>query len=47
VGEASGVEKLEHEKITDPVLALMVKKLNVLEEKLNLPKTQFSDLQEK
>jgi serine O-acetyltransferase len=47
VGEASGVEKLEHEKIADPVLALMVKKLNVLEEKLNLPKTQFSDLQEK
>ena len=46
VGEASGVEKLEHEKIADPVLALMVKKLNVLEEKLNLPKTQFSDLQE-
>lgn len=46
VGEAGGVEKLEHEKITDPVLALMVKKMNVLEEKLNLPKTQMSDIQD-
>lgn len=46
VGEAAGVENLEHEKISDPVLTMMVNKLNILEEKLNLPKSKQSDLQD-
>jgi hypothetical protein len=46
VGEAAGVENLEHEKISDPVLTMMVNKLNILEDKLNLPKSKQSDLQD-